>query len=113
MKTQGIQIVDGFLVVPYRKAVPPAFWSRLQHEIAKVGLSAEFQTDRDAEAKREGLPWEREEILFRRWVQKLELATDTWPWDRGWTPELVDSYLTRPVTHWQEAAEKRNEEGEP
>lgn len=115
MKTQGIEIIDGILVVPYRKAAPPAFWSRLKHEIAKRGSLDAFQADLAEEAQREGLPWEREERLFRRWVEKLGLSGPLWPWERGWTPTLVDAYLTGeeirlpPTPHWQQAVEDKGD----
>jgi hypothetical protein len=107
MKTKGIEIVEGFLLVEPGHAVPPPFWDRLRHEITKRGLMeehrADFARERDAvrvERKAGGFTSERsvaeadrEERLFRRWVERLGLASEPWPWQRGWTEDLVDSYL--------------------
>lgn len=97
MKTQGIEIVEGLLIVPYRKAVPPAFWARLRHHIAKASLNDDFAADHAHESMSGGNPWDREERLFRRWVERLELVGPLWPWERGWTVELCDSYLDAPA----------------
>ena len=93
MKTQGVTIVDGTIVVPWGRAVIPAFWARLQHHIAKAGLVDEFAADRVRGEQGTGLPWEREERLFRRWVERLDLVGPLWPWERGWTQEKADAYL--------------------
>lgn len=93
MKTRGIDIVEGFLVLrPYR-SVPDAFWARLQHVVAKARLSDEYRSDRMRSRDGEGSVWEREERLFRRWVERLAIPVALWPWERGWTEEAVDSYL--------------------
>jgi hypothetical protein len=97
MKTKGIEIVEGGLIVPVGRGVPDAFWGRLRLAVDRVCLGDEFQADRLASAKGEGFPWDREERLFRRWVERLGLASERWPWERGWTEELVDSYLIAPV----------------
>ena len=95
MKTQGITILEphGDLLLPYLKAVPPAFWTRLKGEIAKRMLLDEFRADYVREGEADGRPWEREERLFRRWVERCELASAPWPWEPGWSAERVDSYL--------------------
>jgi hypothetical protein len=97
MKTRGIVILDGSLILPVYRSVPDAFWARLKHEIQKRYLVDEFKADRDAEGMLDGFVWEKEERLFRRWVERLGLASEPWPWERGWTEELVDSYLIAPV----------------
>jgi hypothetical protein len=99
MKTQGVTILepDGALLLPYMKAVPPAFWARLKHEITKRCLVDDFRADYAREGETDGAPWEREERLFRRWVERCGLAASPWPWEPGWTPERVDSYLAAPV----------------
>jgi hypothetical protein len=93
MKTRGVEVVAGSIVLPVYRSVPDAFWARLKHEIQKRCLVDEFKADHAQEAKRDGSVWDREERLFRRWVERLGLASEPWPWQRGWTEDLVDSYL--------------------
>jgi hypothetical protein len=106
MKTRGIEVVCGYLVIPFGRGVPEAFWGRLKHAMTKAALLDAFRADylserecvRLARIATEG--WEsatqeadREEALFRRWVEKAVGPQELWPWSRGWTEELVDSYL--------------------
>jgi hypothetical protein len=93
MKTRGVEVVAGSIVLPVYRSVPDAFWARLKHEIQKRCLVDEFKADSAAEKQQDDSVWDREERLFRRWVERLGLASEPWPWQRGWTEELVDSYL--------------------
>jgi hypothetical protein len=105
MKTQGVVIVEGYLILPYRDAAPAAFWSRLKHQATKAGLIDEYRKDcADEGAARDAPVWERKERLFRRWVEKLNLMRLPWPWEPGWTHELADSYLdpAPPPPHWSD-----------
>jgi hypothetical protein len=108
-----IEIVEGYIVVAPGSAVPPPFWDRLRHEVTKAGLMdehrAEFAKERAAvrgerkageafTSEQEVAEADREEALFRRWVEKLGLALvvdgeEIWPWTRGWDEALVDGYL--------------------
>ena len=118
MKTQGLNVVDGYLVLVPHLAVPVQFWNRLKHEITKRGLleelAADYRRERDAVvARREGCvgwegrdeDWSREERLFRRWTERGCGPQSLWPWERGWTEEAVDAYLTD--AKWRAVAEAR------
>lgn len=106
MKTRGVEVVEGQIVIAFGRGVPDAFWSRLKHEMQKgqrlEEFAAEYRAEREAaRAERSATDgWssatanaDREERLFRRWVEKLGLPVERWPWERGWTEELVDAYL--------------------
>lgn len=93
MRAQGIQIVEGFLIVPVYRAVPDCFWSRLQHLIDRAGLRDEYRAERNASGKGPGAVWEREERLFRAWTLRAYGTPPLWPWERGWTQEEADVYL--------------------
>lgn len=110
MKTRGLDIVEGYLVLVPHLAVPVQFWHRLKHEMTKRGLleefAAEYRLERHMVQKRrescvgwEGRDedWAREERLFRRWVERLGFSVPLWPWERGWTEEAVDAYLSGPA----------------
>jgi hypothetical protein len=97
VNTKGIELCEGGLIVPIGRAIPDAFWGRLRLAVDRACLGDEFQTDRLASAQGEGFPWEREERLFRRWVERLGIPVERWPWERGWTEEAVDTYLIAPV----------------
>ena len=103
MKTQGISLSEsGSIILPWRCSVPLPFWSRLKHHIAKAGLLDEFNADFQAAREHvrariddfdgQLVARETEDRLWDRWVtrvcgpQRLRIS------DRGWTPDLVDSY---------------------
>lgn len=119
MKTKGIQLVDDGLVLTFGRGVPDVFWNRAKHELAKAGLLDAFRQDfaRERElvraevARGDGFSSGRavveathEERLFRRWVQRLGLSVPLWPWERGWTEDLVDSYLVANVPEQRQRA---------
>ena len=105
MKTRGIEIVSGSLVLTFGWAVPVQFWNRLKAELQRQMLLDAFM--RDYQATRDTLgdvpsgcswgswpaSWKAEEDLFRRWVLRVFKAPPLWPWERGWTPDLVDGFL--------------------
>jgi hypothetical protein len=111
VKTQGVGIEGGYLILRFPYAVPEAFWGRLRHHLAKARLLEEFEADlrreRDAvkplpEADQMRSEWtianaDREERLFRRWVERVCGPQERWPWERGWTEEGVDAFLRQPV----------------
>jgi hypothetical protein len=114
MKTRGVELCEGGLVLPFGRGVPDPFWERLRSLLAKAMLLDEHREDyaRERAAVREerrrgggdafttGQAIEeanREERLFRRWVERLGIPVERWPWERGWTEEAVDSYLIAPV----------------
>jgi hypothetical protein len=111
MTTKGVEVWDqGYLAAGWRRAdgswqptptvVPDAFWSRLKARITKAGRMAEFKAD--DETLRATLTGHDVEIaMFRWWVVKLGVqlpeghypGEKLWPWSRGWTEDVVDSYL--------------------
>lgn len=111
MKTQGIQVECGFLVFAAAQcqAVPPQFWARLKFALTKAGQFDAFTQDFQAENQairdaRTNAQWStrlsednRERALFRLWVERVVGPQTLWPWQRGWAPELVDSYLETPA----------------
>lgn len=109
MKTQGVRLVAGSIVLPFPQAVPPAFWSRLKHAVDRAALRAEFVAEYELEnfqvrKAREaitgwnaGLDSDREAAMFQRWVERVVGPQALWPWQRGWTEQLVDEYLQAPV----------------
>lgn len=112
MKTQGVAVVSGFVVPEWSqvgRGVPDPFWARLKHHIARAGLVDAYQADRLAERERmlasvPSYPSEKyvhtaeaEERLFRRWTERVVGPQALWPWERGWTEELVDSFLVAPA----------------
>jgi hypothetical protein len=116
VKTQGVSVEGGYLVVRFPLGVPEAFWGRLRHHLAKAHLLEEFEADLRREKEQvKSLPaeqmrseWtianaEREERLFRRWTERACGSQSLWPWERGWTEEMVDSFLRQPTQH-REAA---------
>jgi hypothetical protein len=115
MKTKGIEVLDGYLLLGFTRAdgtrtpspnwVPDAFWGRLKHAITTARLVDEFKAD-DAttrEAPAMCGPLTPEQALFQRWHRRLGFVPpaghyagqDLWPWTRGWTEERVDAYLTQ------------------
>ena len=113
MKTRGVQVESGYLLVSPGRAVPDALWSRLKHRAQLVGQLEEFTDDYRASrlqalATMPGFPSQKlqhfsdaEQVLFQRWVNRLAVelpvnddAEPLWPWSRGWTEDLVDSYLS-------------------
>ena len=107
MKTQGLQVTEGFLVFPAWQVVPDQFWHRLKHALTKAGVIEDFRMDYRRENATVALErklngwtssqrfaeFDRERDLFRRWVERVIGPQTLWPWQRGWTEELVDSYL--------------------
>lgn len=118
MKTRGLQVLDGALVASeFGFAVPRQFWHRLKAELMRRHLLEEFQAEYRREraevqarwADSTSYPsrhedWQREERLFRRWVERCFGPQQIWPWERGWTEELVDSYLEPTATEQGRAA---------
>jgi hypothetical protein len=109
MKTRGIVVESGYLCAESRTAawglVPAPLWNRLKHAAQRAGLLEAF--DRDAEPAREAQrqnDYAAERRLFEDWHLRLGFIApaghypgqELWPWTRGWTEELVDSYLTAP-----------------
>lgn len=117
MKTRGLEVVCGYLVgFEADRAIPRQFWHRLKAELSRRHLLDEFAADYRAEKaavhaqwaesvaySTRAEDWAREERLFRRWVERVVGPQAIWPWERGWTEELVDSYL-EPVEAKREAA---------
>jgi hypothetical protein len=89
----NVEIVEGLLVTKYPRSIPACFWDRLQHLVDRAGMADEFKASRLASKDGPGDPWDREDRLFRHWVQRLGLEVPLWPWDRGWTQAQADSYL--------------------
>jgi hypothetical protein len=117
MNTLGLAVSEGYLhgLDPDNSAgygaIPLQFWHRLKHQLGLRRQLDAFRADyvktRDAitatgwDSYTDGLL--AEEALFERWVVALGLVLpaghygDTlWPWSRGWTEDLIDSYLTTP-----------------
>ena len=111
MKTRGLVVVSGYVAAESNAAagswegiVPIQFWNRLKSAIQRLGLVDEFKRDRGDQAQWHGSvsAYGREQRLFARWVRRCGLTVqpghfegqELWPWTRGWTEELVDSYLS-------------------
>jgi hypothetical protein len=111
MKTQGLSISGGCLVITFGRGVPEPFWARLKHLLTKACLMDEFKADYAREratvkpleeAGEMRSEWtianaNREERLFRRWVERVCGPQERWPWESGWTDDAVDSYLLAPA----------------
>lgn len=96
MKTQGITIVSGSIVMDFPQSIPPAFWARLKHAVDRAVLRPAFLSDRavfGAASADSPTPWLKQEALFMRWYERLGFPKHIWPWERGWTEEAVDAYL--------------------
>jgi hypothetical protein len=118
MNTLGLAVSDGYVhgaeltnSAGYG-AIPLQFWHRLKHQLGlKNQLGAfrmDYATTRDAiketvwDSYTDGLL--AEQALFTRWVHALgttlpesHYGGELWPWSRGWTEDLIDSYLTTPT----------------
>lgn len=93
MGTQGIDIHSGYLVHRGMHDVPDAFWARIKHEASKKQLSDELQADMTWSLEPKGAIRTRaEHSALRWWVRRLVGEPPVWPWEAGWTHELVDSW---------------------
>lgn len=104
MRTKGLMVVEGYLCPESVESargyglVPAQLWNRLKHQITLARRMDEFKAEALA-AKGEGFDAER--ALFVRWCREVGFTPPAghyqgdklWPWNRGWTPELLDSYL--------------------
>lgn len=104
MRTKGLMVVEGYICpesVESAKGyglVPAQLWNRLKHQIALARRMDEFKAEA-LEAKPGGFDAER--ALFVRWCDRVGFTPPVghypgqtlWPWNRGWTPDLLDSYL--------------------
>lgn len=109
MKTRGIDIVEGWIVVAYGRGIPDPFWARLKHHVLAAGLVDAYREDYTAKradvlASMPRFPSERdvhtacaEERLFRCWAERVAGPQALWPWERGWTEDLVDGFLSSPA----------------
>lgn len=96
MKTQGIEIHDGYLVHRGVNDIPEPFWSRLKHAASKRQLADRLSADYGAwsQEPRGSRRIMAEHLFFKAWVSALFGGAGLWPWERGWTDELVDAYLS-------------------
>ena len=109
-RTPGVAIWNGYLAGGWQKAdgtwapnqtlVPDALWGRVRHLVGLAGRLEEFKAD--SAALKERLDGREVEIvMFRTWIGKLGVEIPAghypgellWPWSRGWTQEILDSYL--------------------
>lgn len=107
MKTPGFSVREGYLVpdtIELAKSygdVPSFLWARLKDAVRRAGRWDDFAQ----EARLAGdVGADAERALFARWVLELRLAVPAghypgqrlWPWTRGWTDRLADTYLAAP-----------------